>query len=62
MKFGQFIECNMKIIFHEKSFLKCDAEISPRTFSEKVEHISNEPKILCSLFLFYAKLRAIETY
>ena len=46
MKFGQFIECNMKIIFHEKSFLKCDAEISPRTFSEKVEHISNEPKIL----------------
>ena len=29
MKFGQLIECNMKIIFLEKSFAKCDAETSP---------------------------------
>ena len=35
MKFGQLIECNMKIIFLEKSFAKCDAETSPRLFSEK---------------------------
>ena len=37
MKFGQLIECNMKIIFLEKSFEKCDAETSPRPFSEKLK-------------------------
>ena len=37
MKFGQLIECNMKIIFIEKSLAKCDAETSPRTFSEKLK-------------------------
>ena len=37
MKFGQLIECNMKIIFIEKSFAKWDAETSPRTFSEKLK-------------------------
>ena len=37
MKFGQLIECNTKIIFIEKSFAKCDAETSPRTFSEKLK-------------------------
>ena len=35
MEFGQLIECNMKIIFLEKSFEKCDAETSRRSFSEK---------------------------
>ena len=37
MKFGQLIECNMKIIFLEKSFGKCDAETSHRPFSEKLK-------------------------
>ena len=37
MKIGQLIECNMKNIFLEKSFLKCDGETSPKHFSEKLK-------------------------
>ena len=37
MKFAQIIECTMEIIFLEKSFEKCDAETSPRPFSEKLK-------------------------
>ena len=35
MKFGQLIECNMRNIFLEKSYIKCDGETSPRPFCEK---------------------------
>ena len=37
MKFGQLIECNMRKIFLEKSYTKCDGETSPRPFSEKLK-------------------------
>ena len=37
LKFGQLIERNIKIIFLEKLFAKCDAEISPKHFSEKLK-------------------------
>ena len=37
MKFRQLIVFNMKIIFLEKSYAKCDAETSPRPFSEKLK-------------------------
>ena len=37
LKFGQLIEPNIKIIFLEKLFAKCDAEISPKRFSEKLK-------------------------
>ena len=37
MKFGQLIECNMRNIFLEKSYTKCDGETSPRPFSEKLK-------------------------
>ena len=37
MKFGQFIECNIKNISLEKSYTKCGGETSPRTFSEKLK-------------------------
>ena len=37
MKFGQLIECNMRNIFLEKSYIKCGAETSPRPFSEKLK-------------------------
>ena len=37
MKFGQLIECNMRNIFLEKSYTKCEAEISPKPFSEKLK-------------------------
>ena len=36
-KFGQLIECNMKNIFLEKSYTKCDGETSPRPLSEKLK-------------------------
>ena len=35
MKFGQLIEYNMRNIFAEKSYTKCDGEIIPRPFSKK---------------------------
>ena len=35
MKFGQFIECNMRNIFPEKSYTKCGRETIPGPFSEK---------------------------
>ena len=37
MKFGQLIECNMRNIFLEKLYTKCDRETSPRPFSEKLK-------------------------
>ena len=37
MKFGQLTECNMRNIFLEKSYTKCDGETSLRPFSEKWE-------------------------
>ena len=37
MKFGQLIKCNMRNIFLEKSYTKCDGETSPRPFSEKLK-------------------------
>ena len=37
MKVGQLIECNMRNIFVEKSYTKCDGETSYRPFSEKLK-------------------------
>ena len=64
-KFGQLIECNMKNIFLEKSYTKCDGETSPRPFSEKLKlsiSLDQESKVSYNLFLFYAKPKAIEIY
>ena len=65
MKFGQLIECNMRNIFLETSYTKCDGETSPRLFSDKLKlsiSLDQLSKVLYSLFLFYVKLRTIETY
>ena len=35
MKFGQLIEYNMRNIFLEKPYTKCDGETIPRPFSKK---------------------------
>ena len=32
IKFGQLIECNMRNIFLEKSYTKCDGELVPDPF------------------------------
>ena len=65
MKFGQLIECYMKNTFLEKSYIKYGGETSLRTFSEKLKlslYLDQYSKVLYSLFLLYAKLRAIEIY
>ena len=65
MKFGQLIECNTRKIFFEKSYTECGGKTSPRPFSEKLKlsiSLDRWPKVLHSLFLFYAQLRTIEIY
>ena len=37
MKFSWLIEYNMRNIFLENSFTKCDAETVPRSFSKKLK-------------------------
>ena len=62
-KFGLLIECNMSNIFLEKTYTKCDGETSPRPFSEKFKlriSLDQYSRVLYSLFLLYAKLRAIK--
>ena len=63
MKFGQLIEYNMRNIFLEKSCTKCDGETIPRFFSKKSNvsiSLDQYSKVLYSLFLLYAKLRAVK--
>ena len=57
MKFGQLIYCNMRNIFLEKLYTKCNGETSPKPF--KIEQISGS---IILKFLLHAKFRAIETY
>ena len=63
MKFGQLIEYNMRNIFVEKSYTKCTGETIPRSLPKKSKlriSLDQQRKVLNSLFLFYANLRAIE--
>ena len=65
MKFGQLKECNMRNIFHQKSYAKFCEETSHRPFSEKQKlniYLDQQPEMLCSLFLLYGQLSAIEIY
>ena len=63
MKFAQLIEYNMRNIFVEKSDQKRAVETIPR-LSFKITNLSlsldQKCKVLNSLFLLYANLRAIE--
>ena len=63
MKLGQLIEYNMRNNFVEKSYTKCVEETIPRPLSKQSKlSISRDQqcKVLNSLFLLYANLRAIE--
>ena len=40
MKFGQLIECNMRNIFHQKSYTKYDERIFKIDNKIKIEHIT----------------------
>ena len=55
----------MRNVFLEKSYTKCGGETSPEPFSKKLKlaiSLYQLSKFLYSLFLLYAKLRAIQTY
>ena len=63
MKFGQSIEYNLRNIFIEKSYIKCDRETIPRPFFEKLKlsiSLDQHSKVLYILFLLFGKLRTIE--
>ena len=63
MKFGQLIEYNMRNISVEKSYTKCAGETIPRPLSKKSKlsiSLDQYCKVLNSLFLLYANLRAID--
>ena len=65
IKFAQLIEYNMENIFLKKSYTKCGGEIITIPFSNKLKLIlspDQQSKVLYSLFLLYAKLRAIKRY
>ena len=63
MKFGQLIEYNMRNLFYEKSYKKWGGE--PDCFLKNQNWAYfwiNSLKFYASLFLLYAKLKAIEIY
>ena len=60
MKIGQLIEYNMRNIFLQKSYETCGGETIPRIEQNRAYLGINTLKILRDLFLFYAKMRAIE--
>ena len=65
MKFGQLIEYDMRNTFLNKSYTKCIEKIIPRPFSKKSKLnicLDLWPKVLCNLFLFYAKVRTVLVY
>ena len=65
MKFNQLIDYNVRNIFLEKSYTKCDRETRARPFSKKLKlsiSLDQESNVSYSLFLLYAKPKAIEIY
>ena len=65
MKYGQLIECHMRKFFLKNSYTKCGGEAISRPFSKKTNlgiFLDQYSKLLCNLFLLYAKLRAVEIY
>ena len=65
MKFDPLIDYNERIIFIKKLYTKCGGETSPRPFSVKLKlriSLDQQSKVLKSLFLLYAKLRATAIY
>ena len=65
VKFCQFLEYNIRNIFLEKSYTKCGRETIPGSFSKNSKlrrSLHQQTKVLCSLFLLNAKLRAIDIH
>ena len=62
MKFGQFIEYNMRDTFLEEPYTKCGTEAISRPFSKKSKlniSLDQQSKVLYNLFLLYARLRTV---
>ena len=62
-KFSQLIEYNMRNIFLDKSYIKCDRETISRPFSKKSKlsiSLDQYFKVLYILFQLFAKLKTIE--
>ena len=54
IKVGQLIECNIRKIFLEKSYIKCGWETSPKPFSEILKLIMNfEVKLMFLIKRFF---------
>ena len=65
LKFDQLIDYNKRNIFLEKSYTKCAGDTIPRPLSKiskLYKDLDQQSKVLYSLFLLYAKFRAIERY
>ena len=62
MEFGQLTEYNMRNIFLETSYTKCDREALFRPFSKNSKLSVYLDIFLHSLFLLYAKLLTIKIY
>ena len=63
VKLVQLIECNMGRIFVKKSYTKCAGETILRPLTKKsklIISLDQHCKVLNSLFLLYASLRAIQ--
>ena len=63
MKFCQLIECNLRNIFVETLYTKCDGETIPRPFLKKSKlSISQDQysKALYILFVLLGQLRTVE--
>ena len=63
MEYGQLTEYNMRKIFVEKWYTKYAGETIPRPLSKKSKlriSLDQYCKVLNSLFLLYANLRATE--
>ena len=64
MKPGHLVEYNLRNIFLEKSYTKCDGETISRPFSKKSKlsiSLDQNSKVLYILFLLFAKLMTIES-
>ena len=65
VRFGQLIEYNIRNIFLEKSYTRCGKDTIPRSLAKNPKlniSLDQQFQVLYSLFLLYAKFRAIEIY
>ena len=62
MRFGQLIEYSTRNIFLQKLYIKFGEETIPRLFPKNSKLSLSLDEVSSSLYLLYAKLRAIEIY